>query len=638
MVVFFRDVSEARESAAIVRQQQELLAVVQQAARVATFNIDLTTDTMEFGPGSFEVYGWPFSELHSLESFRSKRLPQYAVPVAASVAQAIATLKPVTIEFEVIDQAGAPIWLESRFQAIKEDGKVQFLRGITIDISERKKNEATLLASEARYRALIELNPQALWIGDPEGNITYANQGFLDYMGLTQETIRGQGWLEAFDPAEHERIKAAWRHSVETGDLYDVEARLRRSSDGSYRWWNLRAKPVRNGEGALLYWLGVGNDLHDLKMQAEELRRQQEETERRRTELESVYESAPVGLALFDPVDFRYLRLNDRQAQIVGLPKDQILGRTLTEIAPIEGLREMFEQVAEGRPIRNQLLEGALVTDSPGTHRYWTVNYFPVCGPDGSVQAITAASLEITNQKRAEVALIQSEKLAAVGRLASSISHEINNPLEAVTNLLYLVNCSEELSTEVKTYVQMAQSELSRVSQIATQTLRFHRQAVSETRVTAGELIGAVLTLYQGRLSNSNIRVETRYNTATPILCFENDIRQVLNNLIANAIDAMRTGGRLVARAHEAVDARTGVRGVRLSIADTGHGMTPQVLARVFEPFYTTKDLNGTGLGLWISEGIVQRHHGHLLVRSSTHPVHHGTVFTLFLPLERVPA
>jgi signal transduction histidine kinase len=119
------------------------------------------------------------------------------------------------------------------------------------------------------------------------------------------------------------------------------------------------------------------------------------------------------------------------------------------------------------------------------------------------------------------------------------------------------------------------------------------------------------------------------------VLCLENDIRQVLNNLIANAIDAMRQGGRLLVRAHEATQQSTGRRGVRMTIADTGHGMPEAVRRRLFQPFYTTKGLNGTGLGLWISEGIVKRHHGRLEVRSSQHPVHHGTVFTLFLPAEQ---
>ncbi len=372
-------------------------------------------------------------------------------------------------------------------------------------------------------------------------------------------------------------------------------------------------------------------DIDHSRTAVEALRRKLHESEQQRAQLETVYQTSPVGLAQFDPVEFRYLRLNERQAEILGLPPGQIIGRCFDEITPIIGLRETFQLAAAGHAVKNQIVEGELST-RPGEHRVWDVSHSPVYGEDGSIQVITAAWLEITHLKKVESALVQSEKLAAVGRLASSISHEINNPLEAITNLLYLISESEQLPNDLKIYVHMAQSELSRVSQIATQTLRFHRQAAKPTWVSPGELIDAVLNLYHGRLANSGIRVQASYATDTRVLCFENDIRQVLNNLIANAIDAMRGGGRIIVRAHDAIQHSSGARGVRLTIADTGQGMSAAVQTRMFEPFYTTKGLHGTGLGLWISESIVQRHKGWLSVRSTQHPVHHGTVFSLFLP------
>jgi signal transduction histidine kinase len=300
-------------------------------------------------------------------------------------------------------------------------------------------------------------------------------------------------------------------------------------------------------------------------------------------------------------------------------------------MAPIPGLKELFEQVAAGVPVVNHALEGELVSH-PGEHRYWTVNYLPVRGTDGRVRAISAASLEITQQKKAEKALIQSEKLAAVGRLASSISHEINNPLESVTNLLYLIGTQPDLSPEVRAYVNLTQAEIARVSQIATQTLRFHRQTARPTEVTGEQLVRPVLNLYQGRLMNSRIDVKTQFSDSTRVTCHENEIRQVLSNIIGNAIDAMRKGGRMMLRAHRAVDPPTGRLGIRITIADTGQGMSAATKARIFEPFFTTKEINGTGLGLWISAEIVHRHHGRLTVRSSQHERLHGTVFSLFLP------
>jgi PAS domain S-box-containing protein len=641
IVLFFRDITDRRQADLVLQQQQELLASIQNTALVATWDIEYATGKVTYGAGSYPVFGHPLSDVPDYRAFKKIVLPEYIPIIAASIQSGIKHGQLVVQEFQVRAADGRILWLESRGHAVMDNGVPTRLRGLTIDITERKKNEEALVASEARYRVLADLNPQAIWMGAPDGSITYANQFFLDYIGLAIEDLSGAGWLSAFHPSDRQRVLETWNHSVATGADYDLEARMIRARDGHARWWWVRAQPVRDESGKILHWLGIAIDIDDRKTFAETLQRRQEETERQRAELENIYLTAPIGLAIFDPVEFRYLRINDRQCETLGLPREKVLGRVITDLAPLKGLRETFEQVAKGHAVRNLLLEGELPT-RPGEHRYWNVSYSPIFGADGKVEAIAAVVLEVTTQKRAEAALIQSEKLAAVGRLASSISHEINNPLEAITNLLYLIALSGDLPETARQYVQTAQNELSRVCQIATQTLRFHRQAVRATHVSPADLVDAVLNLYQGRLMNSNIHVEASYSTGTKILCFENDIRQVLNNLIANAIDAMRQGGRLIVRAHDATDYSPGYpeprRGIRITIADTGHGMSPTVRRRLFEPFYTTKDLNGTGLGLWISAGIVTRHQGRITFRSSEHPVHHGSIFTLFLPCVDAPA
>ena len=642
IVLFFRDITDRRQADIVLQEQQDLLASIQKTALVATWDIEYATGKVTYGPGSYPVFGHPLEDIPDYRAFKKIVLPEYIPIIVASIQGGVETGQMVVQDFQVRAADGRILWLESRGHAVMVDGVPTHLRGLTIDITARKKNEEALVASEARYRVLADLNPQAIWMGAPDGSITYANQNFLDYLGFTIEDLDGAGWLGAFHLDDRQRVLETWNHSVATGEDYDLEARIVRARDGHARWWWVRAQPVRDESGKILHWLGVAIDIDDRKTFAETLQQRQEETERQRAELETIYENAPIGLSLLDPIELRYLRINDRQAQTIGLPKEKIIGQVITDIAPLSGLKELLQMAAAGQSVRNYLLEGELPT-RPGEHRYWNVSYSPVYNANNKVEAITAVILEMTNQKKAEAALIQSEKLAAVGRLASSISHEINNPLEAITNLLYLIDLSGELPENVRSYVRTAQNELSRVCQIATQTLRFHRQAVRATHVSAAELVAAVLNLYQGRLANSNIKVEATYASPTTVLCFENDIRQVLNNLIANAIDAMRQGGRLLVRAHDATDYSLqypqGRSGIRITIADTGHGMSPAVQARLFEPFYTTKDLNGTGLGLWISAGIVSRHQGRLTFRSNQHPIHHGSVFSLFLPsVEEVQA
>jgi len=634
IVIFFRDITAGRESNLALRQQSDLLSIVQQTARVATWDVDLTNGKITFGVGSYPVFGHSFTDLPDLRALRRYIPSEYISILDDLLRRTRQTGEMIVTDFPIRSANGSLLWIECRCRALIVDGVATRLRGLSIDITDRKHSEETLAASETRYRILADLNPQAIWMAAPEGHFTYINQILQDYLGITDTEVQRDIWFNALHPDDRQRVCDGWSRAIATGEDFDVETRMIQASTGRARWWWIRAQPVRDESGNILHWLGVNIDIDDRKTFAETLQQRQEETERQRAELETIYRTSPIGLALFDPVEFRYLRVNDRQAETLGLPIEKILGRRITEIAPLKGIEDIFRQVSSGRTIRNYVFEGELPT-RPGEHRFWNVNYSPVWSSDGKVEAIAAVIQEITNQKKAEQALIQSEKLAAVGRLASSISHEINNPLEAITNLFYLIQTAEDLPPALAHYVSTAQSELSRVCQIATQTLRFHRQAVSATHVTAKDLVGAVLDLYHGRLLNSGILVETDFATSQPILCFENDIRQVLNNLIANAIDAMRQGGRLTVRAHEATDhsvSGDSRKGIRITISDTGHGMSPAVRNRLFEPFYTTKELNGTGLGLWISAGIVERHQGRLTLRSSEHPVHHGTVFALFLP------
>jgi signal transduction histidine kinase len=232
--------------------------------------------------------------------------------------------------------------------------------------------------------------------------------------------------------------------------------------------------------------------------------------------------------------------------------------------------------------------------------------------------------------KMAEIALRESEKLAIVGRLASSIAHEINNPLEAVTNLLYLAAQSADEATRAN--IEAAQQELMRVSHITAQTLQFRRQRSSPESVNMVDLLHSVLSLYRGRFTQASIAVESEEVDAPHLICYAGEIRQLLANLIGNALDAMPTGGKLRIRVRAARDWRDGSHGVRITLADNGYGMDAETRQRIYDPFFTTKELTGTGLGLWVSAGIAEKHHGSISVRSSRKPGESGTVFSVIFP------
>ena len=248
----------------------------------------------------------------------------------------------------------------------------------------------------------------------------------------------------------------------------------------------------------------------------------------------------------------------------------------------------------------------------------------------GGLKQFTGFIRDVSDRQRAQAALLESEKLAAVGRLASSIAHEINNPLESVTNLLYLSRGTSDIG-EIESYLRTAERELRRVSVIANQTLQFHKHSLPAP-VNCNALVDECLALYRGRLVNANISVERRARAQRSAHCLEGEIRQVLNNLIGNAIDAMPPRGRLLARTRDAIDWKSGRTGVVLTLADTGAGIAPDVVKRMFEPFFSTKGNAGSGLGLWISRELIAKNRGNLRVRSGQRPSYYGTVFTLFLP------
>jgi PAS domain S-box-containing protein len=322
---------------------------------------------------------------------------------------------------------------------------------------------------------------------------------------------------------------------------------------------------------------------------------------------------------------------NNGAVALFGYTASQASGRSIFSLVFLEEYRPRFEQ-ALIRLQRGEEFSGESVgVRSDGTQIEISLKLTPHMEAPGTLVAFSAIVRDITLQKQAERALLQSEKLASVGRLASSIAHEINNPLAAVTNLLYILDLKAQ-EPELKALIQTAQDELARVSQITTHTLRFHRQSTNPTQMDIGQMFDSVITLYRARLRNSSITARVERCDARTLLCHEGELRQIVLNIIGNSVDAMSLGGQLVLRSTETARWRTGQAGVRITIADSGTGMDPQTMARIFEPFFSTKGIGGTGLGLWVTQDLVEKNGGTIRVRSMKRASSHGTVFSLFFP------
>jgi PAS domain S-box-containing protein len=363
--------------------------------------------------------------------------------------------------------------------------------------------------------------------------------------------------------------------------------------------------------------------------------------------LDSMLANAPIGLAFVDH-NGRVVRVNQIFADLTGVSVSRHLGRTLTDLLPEAVAKEIEGAVqrvfSSEEPVRDLELSGE--GGKPRRPWTWLISAYPVRTTPSQVRWVGIIALDASDRKRSEEALRRSEKLAVTGRLAASIAHEINNPLEAITNLLFLVHNSNDLPDAAKNYVAMAEHEVHRITEITQQTLRFYRQPTQPSRVTLEELLDSVLNLYQGRIHALDLRVERDYDANLTLFCFAGEIRQVFANLVGNSIDASSNGGRLVIRARRSRDWNNPEQtGIRFAVADTGAGMEPEVREHIFEAFFTTKEVTGTGLGLWVSQEIILKHHGLVRVRSrSAAPTNssaqdgHGTVFDIFLPDGTTPA
>jgi PAS domain S-box-containing protein len=249
----------------------------------------------------------------------------------------------------------------------------------------------------------------------------------------------------------------------------------------------------------------------------------------------------------------------------------------------------------------------------------------PILDKGGHMIGIVLVFRDISERYAAEQSLMRAEKLASAGRLAAAIAHEVNNPLEGLVNLIYLARGEEDVS-RIRRHLAEADRELQRVAHITRQSLGFYRENSSASRFRPDVVVREVFDFYSFRAARINVNLHVNIKTEQKAWGNPGELRQVLSNLVANSLDACTAGDAICVRVRSAMD------GVRIVVADTGSGIHPENLDRIFEPFFTTKKDTGTGLGLWVSRELIEKHGGRLAVRSSVNGRRTGTVFSMFLP------
>lgn len=334
---------------------------------------------------------------------------------------------------------------------------------------------------------------------------------------------------------------------------------------------------------------------------------------------QSTFDALSEGIALIDS-QWRVARCNRAMLTLFDKTYSQIENEDVRALLR----RELNYELGESDLPR-------AATDIKGGRRWFSLRLDPIRDREMAHGAILIVT-EITDRKVAEEALRVSERLAAMGRLANSIAHEINNPLEALTNLLYLLRTSP-LEEESAQYVEMASAELERIARITKQTLAFNRNSEEPVDVELPELLDGVVTLFSPEFNRKGLHVVRKYDAPPIVSAFPGELRQVFANILRNALEATSASGQLIVHMCPSLDWKNlSQRGVRIYIVDSGTGMAPEIRRSIFEPFYTTKELKGSGLGLWLSLGIVSKHHGRMTVRSTTKAGRSGSCFCIFLP------
>lgn len=353
---------------------------------------------------------------------------------------------------------------------------------------------------------------------------------------------------------------------------------------------------------------------HDLRTRAELAQKQ----------YRSILESISEGF-IFADRDWVIRYANEQAAQLGGLELSQLPGRLLWESFP--GFRESRigeacrDAISSGRVMRVEEFDRA-------SGIWMHVNAYP--SPDG----LSIFVQDVSERRVQQEKLLLTEKLAATGRLAATIAHEINNPLESVLNLIYLARTSPGQADRVQDFLATAEREITRVSHIARHTLGFYRETSVPSEIDMAVLLEEVLTVYDSRLRASGIEVTKNFSIVPPVKALRGELHQVFSNLISNAIDAMREGGRLRMVIREPEEGQAA--GVLVAVEDTGTGIPTENIPRLFEPFFTTKVSAGTGLGLWVVKQFVESWGGTVNVLSDIGPQKHGTAFTILLPLVAV--
>ncbi len=471
----------------------------------------------------------------------------------------------------------------------------------------------------------------AVWQWNPADLTSFLSPELYDLFGIERNDPHSRElWRERVDRDDWDVVESSMREAAHSGKM-KFQYRYHHPRNG-LRYFHCQGSRLRPADAFLT---GVVLDMTN-RMEAEEALRAGEvlrrEGDEARLKLAAIVESSDDAIVSKD-LNGIVTSWNAGAQRIFGFTAEEMVGQSILKIIPPELHHDedrILSTLRRGERIDH--FETVRVSKS-GERKYVSLTISPVKDETGHIIGVAKIARDITEKRKADEALRMSERLATAGRLAATMAHEINNPLESVVNLIYLAKDDPGLSEQTRRFLSIADEELARVAHITRQTLGFYRESAEPQLTRLSEIFHSLSLIYEARFRNRNIRFTVETRNEVPVVVKAGELTQVFSNLVQNAMDAVGTGGRIAVRLSACTHCGNGEKGVRVTIADNGIGIPPELRGRLFEPFFTTKQTVGTGLGLWVSKGILEKYHGTIAVHSCTTPGKSGTAVRVVLPV-----
>jgi PAS domain S-box-containing protein len=623
-----RDITERKQAEEAIRRQADMLRLSFDA--IVVWRLGGAIES--WNHGAEQLYGYTESEALGRVTHELLKTTR-AVPWPR-VEQELRERGTWEGELRHITKDGREVIVSTRHQLIADAAGVELILETNRDITERKQAEQAIRESQAQFRTLADAIPQLCWIANADGYIFWYNQRWYEYTGTTPQQMEGWGWQSVHDPHTLPKVLERWNRSIATAQPFNMVFPLR-GGDGVFRPFLTRVMPVKDASGNVVQWFGTNTDVTELRNAQDALRASEQ---RWATTLQSIGD-AVISTDAHGNVEF----MNDVAQRLTGWSLPEAKGRDMdsvfnivNEVTRIKPESPVAKVIRLGQVIG--LANHTALIRPDGTEIAIEDSAAPIRDRSGQIEGVVLVFRDVTDQRRTEKALRDSDRLATTGRLAATIAHEIHNPLDAVGNLLHLIAHGTQEDT-TREYAAMASRELARTTQMTQQMLAFQREAAKPVPVNIREILDNVTALYERKIKSAGINLEQQISFDGQILALPGELRQIFANLVGNAIEAVGPRpGTITLRAYSSRDRRAQRLGLRIVVADDGRGIPAHVRKRIFEPFFTTKGESGTGLGLWISSGILRKYEGTIQLRTSTQPGRSGTCFSVFLPFDTTSA